>query len=257
MLCACGVLTREEALEALDEIELSSQAEALTAGAIELSTEFTIGEGAQSAGEELHDFIAAEIPCAEVALSAGQLSVEYGAKPGSCSYRGRRYRGQHIINVSRNDADQVIVDHVWNDLESSGVRIDGTATVSWSREDQTRRVVHEAEWTRLRDGRAGEGSGERSQRPLGSGWALGFAVEGEREWRGPSGRSQLDMAGVEMRWVDPVPQAGRYTLDMPYTESLSAAFTRSSAATLRVTIAGKRRAFDFDVNGVPTSDTAE
>ncbi len=160
MLGACGALTREEARETLDEIELSSQAQALTAGAIELSAEFTIGEGPQSAGEELRDFIAAELPCAEVALSAGQLSIEYGAKPGSCSYRGQRYRGQH-------------------------------------------------------------------------------------------------MAGVEMRWIDPVPQAGRYTLDTPYAESLSAAFTRSSAATIRVTIAGKRRAFDFDVYGVPTSDTTE
>jgi hypothetical protein len=159
--------------------------------------------------------------------------------------------------VSRNDADQVIVDHVWNDLESGGVRVDGTATVSWSRSDQTRHIVHEAEWTRLRDGRTGEGSGDRVQRPLGSGWALGFAVEGEREWRGPSGRWQLDMAGVEMRWVDSVPQAGRYILDTPYAESLSATFTRSSDTTVRVTIAGKRRAFDFDVNTVPTSDTAE
>jgi len=257
MQCGCEALTREDAREVLDEIELSSQAQALTSGAVEVSAEFTIGEGVQSAGEELRDFIAAEIPCAEIALSSGQLSIEYGAKPGRCSYRGQRYRGQHIINVSRNDADQVIVDHVWNDLESDGVRVDGTATVTWSREDQTRRIVHEAQWSRLRDGRSGEGSGDRVQRPLGSGWALGFAVEGEREWRGPSGRWQLEMAGVEMRWVDPVPQAGRYTLDAPYSESLSATFTRSSDATIRVIIAGKRRAFDFDVNTESTSDTAE
>jgi hypothetical protein len=256
-LCACGVLTRDEAREALDEIELSSQAQALTSGAVELSTEFTIGQGAQSAGEELRDFIIAEIPCAAIALSPGQLSIEYGARPGRCSYRGQRYRGQHIINVSRNEADQVIVDHVWNDLENDSVRVDGTATVSWSLEDQARHIVHEAEWTRLRDGRTGEGSGDRVQRPLGSGWALGFAVEGEREWRGPSGHWQLDMAGVEMRWGDPVPQAGRFTLDPPYPESLSATFTRSSETAIRVTITGKRRAFDFDVNTVSSSDTAE
>jgi hypothetical protein len=257
IVSACGALTRDEAREALDEIELSSQAQALTSGAVEISTDFTIGEGVESAGEELRDFIAAEIPCAEITLSPGQLSIEYGARPGSCSYRGQRYRGQHIINVSRNDADQVIVDHVWDDLENDNVRVDGTATVTWSRADQTRHIVHEAEWTRLRDGRSGEGSGDRLQRPLGSGWALGFGVEGEREWRGPSGRWQLEMAGVEMRWVDPVPQAGRYTLDTPFGESLSATFARSGDTSIRVTIAGKRRSFDFDVNTLSTSQTPE
>jgi len=247
-LCACGALTREEAREALDEIESSSQAQALTSGSVELSADFTIGEGVQSAAEELRELIAAELPCAELALSPGQLSVEYGARPGACTYRGHRYRGQHIINVSRNDADQVIVDHVWNDLANERVSVDGTATVTWSLEDQTRHIVHEAQWTRAGDGRTGEGSGDRRERPLGSGWAEGFGVDGERQWRGQAGRWELEMAGVEMRWVDPVPQAGRYTLDTPYGESVSATFVRISEARIRVTIAGKRRSFDFDVD---------
>lgn len=257
LLCACGALTREDALEALEELEPSSQAQVLSAGAVEIGTNFTIGEGAPSAAEELREFLAAELPCAAVSLSPGQLSIEYGAKPGRCSYRGQRYQGQHVINVSRNDADQVIVDHVWNDLENDSVRIDGTATVSWSRDDQSRRVVHEAEWTRLRDGRHAAGSGDRMQRPLADGWAAGFAVEGEREWLSPSGHWQLDMAAVEMRWADPVPQAGRYTLEAPDSESLSATFTRASDTTVRVAIAGKRRAFDFDVNTASTSAMAE
>jgi hypothetical protein len=257
LLCGCGALTRDEAREALDEIELSSQVQALTSGAVEIGTDFTIGEGVQSAGEELRDFIAAELPCAEIALSPGQLDIEYGAKPGGCSFRGQRYRGQHIINVSRNDADQVIVDHVWNDLANDSVRVDGTATVTFSRADQARHIVHEAEWTRVRDGRGGEGSGDRLQRPLGSGWALGFGVEGEREWRGPAGRWVLDMVGVEMRWQDPVPQVGRYAVDTPYGETLSATFARTSNTRIRVTIAGKRRAFDFDVNTLSTSERAD
>jgi hypothetical protein len=137
------------------------------------------------------------------------------------------------------------------------VRVDGTATVTWSQEDLTRHIVHEAEWTRLRDGRTGEGSGDRLQRPLGSGWAIGFGVEGEREWRGPSGHWQLEMTGVEMRWIDPVPQAGRYSLDTPYGEGLSATFARTTATQIRVTIAGKRRSFDFDVETLPMSQAPE
>ncbi|HTV18588.1 MAG TPA: hypothetical protein VMG12_07960 [Polyangiaceae bacterium] len=248
LLCGCGALTREEARDALEEIEISSQAQALTSNSVELSTDFTIREGAQSAAEELRDFIAAELPCAEITLSPGQLGIEYGARPGDCSYRGQRYQGQHLINVSRNDADQVIVDHVWNALGNGRVRVDGTATVTWSRADQTRHVVHEAQWTRIIDGRTGEGSGDRLQRPLGSGFAEGFGVDGEREWRGQTGHWELVMSGVEMRWADPVPQAGRYTLDTPYDESLSATFTRTGDTRIRVTIAGKRRSFDFDVN---------
>lgn len=235
----------------LDEIELSSGAQALTAGTIEISTQFTLGQGTRSAAEELRDFIAAELPCAEITISPGQLGIEYGSRPGACSFRGQRYRGQHLINVSRNDASQVIVDHVWNELSNDRLRVNGTATVTWSREDQTRHIVHEAQWTRIVDGRSGEGSGDRLQRPLGSGWAEGFGVDGEREWRGQSGRWELEMSGVEMRWIDPVPRAGRYTLETPFEEGVSATFARTGGTTIHVTIAGKRRSFEFDVNTLP------
>jgi hypothetical protein len=65
------------------------------------------------------------------------------------------------------------------------------------------------------------------------------------------------MIAVEMRWQDPVPQVGRYTLDTPYGETLSATFARTADTRIRVTIAGKRRAFDFDVNTLSTSDPAD
>lgn len=247
--CACGALTREEAREALDEIQVASQALSLTSGAIELSTDFTIGEGVQTAAEELRDAIAAALPCAEIALSPGQLGIEYGARPGACSQRGQPYRGQHLINVSRNDPEQVVIDHVWNDLDDGRVRVDGTATVTYDLLDQTRHIVHEAHWLRLRDGRTGEGSGDRVQRPLVSGFAEGFGTDGQREWRGRSGRWELAMNDVEMRWADPVPRAGRYTLATPFGESVTATFTGTGPSRIRVTVAGKRRSFDFEVEG--------
>ena len=243
-----GALTRDEARESLEEIQISSQAQALTSGAVEIGTSFSIGEGAQRAAEELRDFIAAQLPCAEIGLAPGQLSIEYGARPGDCTYNGQPYRGEHVINVSSNDAGQVVVDHAWTNLANERVRVNGTATVTWSLEDETRHVVHDLEWTRLSDGRTGEGSGDRLQHPLADGWAEGFGVDGERRWEGRSGSWELAMAGVEMRWRDPVPQAGRYTLDTPFDESVSVTFVRTSSSQIRVTIDGERRSFDFDVN---------
>jgi hypothetical protein len=243
-----GGLTREDAREALDEIQISSQAQALTSSAVEIGTSFSIGEGAQRAAEGLRDFVVAELPCAEVALGSGQVSVEYGARGDDCTYNGQHYRGEHVINVSSNDAGQVVVDHVWTNLENERVRVSGTATVTWSLEDQTRRVVHDLEWTRLRDGRGGQGSGDRLQHALAGGWSEGFGVDGERRWQGQAGSWQLTMDGVEMRWQDPVPQAGRYTLETPFDERVSATFVRTSSSQIRVTISGERRSFDFEVD---------
>ncbi len=252
---ACGALTKEEAKEALEEVKVASQAQALTSESVELSTNFTIGDAAEAAAEELRSFVESQLPCAEVTLEAGggqaTLTIDYGKNSGDCTYRGNTFSGRHIVNVARNDEELVQVDHVWEDFTNGQINLDGSATVEWDLNNKTRHVEHNAEWTRLSDGRSGVGSGDRMQRVLAGGIFEGFSVDGKRRWEGKSGDWDLDIDNVEMRWVDPVPQAGKYTLDTPFGKEVSLSFERVNATTIEVTVSGPRRSFDFRVLTLP------
>jgi hypothetical protein len=255
---ACGALTREEANEALEETKVASQAQALTSQSVELSTNFTIGGAVENAAAELRSFITSQMPCAEVTLElaggSANLTIEYGANAGNCTFRGHTFSGRHLVSVAKNDEDLVQVDHVWEGLSNGKVNLDGSATVEWDFENKSRHVVHNAVWTRLSDGRSGEGSGDRIQRPLDGGLIEGFSVDGKRAWKGESGDWDLDIDNVEMRWVDPVPQAGKYTLDTPFDKQLTLEFERVSATSIQVTVAGPRREFGFKVLTLPGGD---
>jgi hypothetical protein len=250
VLCACEPrLTADEARIAATEAALSSQAEALTSGSIEIATDFTLGEAVATAAEQIRDFIAAELPCAEVSLSAGQIEVEYGALPGDCTFRGHTFTGHHSITVSRNELDDVVVEHEWTELSNGLVSVSGEATVTWTLDAPSRRVVHHLEWTRLADGRSGVGDGDRTQRPLDGDLASGIVVDGVRSWEGARGEWELSINSVELRWIDPVPQAGSYSLATPFDKTVTVGFDRVDEDTIEVTVAGSgRREFHFDVS---------
>lgn len=245
--CKQQGLTRAEASEALEESQLSTQAASLTSGTVEITTNFTIGGAVEAAADELKAFYTDQLPCAEVSLEGSTLTVEYGVN-GVCEYRGQVYRGSHSVTVSRNDEDEVVVDHVWHDLRNEVVEVNGTASVTWSLASPSRRIQHELSWERLSDGRTGVGSGDRTQRPLESGIDTGFSVDGTRHWSGNSGEWDLSINGVEMRWVDPVPEAGSYSLDTPFDKQVTLAFDRVDETTIKVTVSGGDKSFDFDVH---------
>jgi hypothetical protein len=249
-LGGCGNLTREEAAQALDEAQVSSQASALTSSSVEITTDFTIGMAVEDAAAQIRTFVQTQLPCAEITLEGATLTIEYGARPGTCTYHGQTFSGTHAVSVMRNDMDDVVVHHVWDELSNGVVKVSGDATVTWSFENPSRHVVHELTWTRLADGRTGTGTGDRLQQPLPEGLAVGFQVSGERSWRGERGTWNLDINDVEMRWVDPVPQSGSYVLDTPFDKEVSMTFERESERTIKVTIAGGNREFEFRVNAL-------
>jgi hypothetical protein len=246
-------LTLAEAKEAVEESTLSDQAFSVVNGTVEISTNFTIGQAVEAAAEQLRDFIASQLPCAEITLATATLSVEYGANPGNCTYHGHTYSGVHTVTVSSADGD-VSVRHTWSDLSNGVVSVSGSADVTWSLQDESRHVKHELTWTRLSDGRQGVGSGDRTQTALAGGIAEGIRVDGARTWQGKSGRWDTSINNVEMRWVDPVPQSGSYVLATPFDKSLSMAFERVDEDTIKVTLASGGKSFSFNVNkaGVAT-----
>jgi hypothetical protein len=252
VLTACPkkeqAFTAAEARQSLEQASDASSAENLTAASVEISTNFTVGQGVDAAAAELRTFVASQIPCAEITLSGATLTIEYGVNDGSCTYRGHEFSGSHSITVSKNDADQVIVDHEWTDFSNGVLELDGTAHVTWDFEAESRRVEHESHWTHLASGRTGTGSGDRTQTLLEGGLAEGIRVDGSRSWQGQRGQWDLAIDGVEMRWADPVPQAGSYTLSTPFDKTVTLSFARKDEDTITVTVAGPKRSFDFDVS---------
>ncbi len=246
---AGGPMTEGEARSALEESTIESQAAALTTNSVEISTNFTIGKAVREAASELKTFIETQLPCAEIAIVDATLTVTYGAKPGSCTYRGHEFTGQHIVKVQKSEGE-VVVDHEWKDLSNGVVKVTGTAHVTWSFEDRTRHVEHDATWTRIADGRTGRGQGDMLQKPLEGGLTEGIEIDGSRSWTGARGKWDLAVEGVQMRWVDPVPQAGSYRLASPKGRSLVMSFARVDEDTIAVTVKNDTKEFTFDVNSI-------
>ena len=240
-------LTLAEAGQAVEEAAISGDAINLVGGSIEITTDFTIGEAVANAAAEIGDFIESQLPCAAITLENATLTVQYGANEGNCTYNGQTYSGTHIVSVEANEENDIVVSHEWQDLSNQRLSVSGFATVTWSLSDQTRRVVHELNWTRLSDGRTGTGSGDRLQGALDGNILNGFTVDGFRQWEGQAGEWDLDINNVEWRWIDPVPQTGSYALTTPNNKSLSLSFERVDDDTIKVTVAGTNRSFDFNV----------
>lgn len=246
---ADGPMTTGEAREALEESSVESQASSITASSVEISTNFTIGKAVKEAAGELKTFIETQLPCAEITLIDNTLSVTYGAKPGNCTYRGNQFTGKHTVKVEKNE-DEIVVDHTWTDLSNGKVKVSGTAHVTWDFDDKTRHVQHDLTWTRISDGRTGRGTGDRTQRPLAGGLTEGIQIDGNRTWTGQNGKWDLAIQGVQVRWADPVPQAGTYRLASPKGRSLELSFSRVDEDTIQVTLKNDTKEFKFNVNSI-------
>lgn len=250
-------MTVGEAQDALTEANTSSQAAALTQSSVEISTNFTIGKAVGDAAAELRTFIQSQMPCAAITIADSTLTVKYGALHGSCVYHGHTFSGTHTIHVAKNDQDQVLVDHTWADLSNGVVTVNGTAHVTWDFSEKYRDVQYDGTWTRLSDGRTGHGSGDVRQTPLSGGLAEGIQIDGSRTWQGASGKWDLSIQGVQARWEDPVPQAGKYILATPKNRSIELSFKRLDETTIECTLSSGNKSFKFDVKGVTADVTSK
>ena len=254
-LAACNPqgLTLAETLQALDEVGMENQALTSSSGTVEISTHFTIGQAVEDAADEVRAFIQSQMPCAEVSRDGAKLTVEYGVNAGNCTFHGQTYSGTHSVEIVSAQQGEVQVHHEWDALNNGRFEVSGTADVTWSSAEGSRRVVHELNWTRLRDDKQATGSGDRTQTPLPAGIIEGIGIEGSRGWSSDTGDWTLDIDGVEMRWIDPVPQAGTYELATPF-EGKSATFTfeRVDEDTIAVTVESGPNSFSFNVNKAGT-----
>ena len=242
-------LTAGEALKALEEVALSSQALNVASGSGEISTNFTIGQAVEAAAEELQEFIESQLPCAAITLDGATLNIEYGAYPlQDCTYNGQTYSGVHRITIASASAGNLVVEHEWEELANQTVSVTGSATVTWSTAEGSRNVVHELTWTRLADGWETVGGGDRTQAGLNGEITSGLTVDGTRYWTSERGAWDLDINNIELRWIDPVPESGFYELDTPFDKSATLSFSRVDEDTIAVTLASGEKEYSFNVS---------
>ena len=240
--CFLDELTWEEAKAALEEGASAGRVETFTGGVVEISTGFTLGQAAEDAAEELRGFLESQVPCSTVTRSGFTVTMDFGTLDDQCTWNGRTYAGVTRMTLRSVEDGQAVVEHEWVGMTDGLITLDGGAEVTWDGVARTRQVVHEVRWTD-ETGAVREGSGDRIQRLLDEDQGLqgGIQVDGERSWTGPTGDYLLDIAAVEMRPQDPVPQEGEYQLTIPSGKTATLAFHRLDADTIEVVLSGGRQ----------------
>jgi hypothetical protein len=81
--------------------------------------------------------------------------------------------------------------------------------------------------------------------PAWAGWIGGITMEGTRDWThvGDARDGEvwaLDMDGLELRWVDPAPQAGTVTVISPDAKELAITYSRVDDTTIQAILSGLR-----------------
>jgi hypothetical protein len=258
VLIACEAqpeMTYAEAGDALHQSMRSSGGEEATTEAIEVSTDFTIGEGLSDIAQTLADFWDSQADCTEVTVTANSVTVDYGGLNDTCTFNGKTYGGTHGITVVRADAGDVEVDHLWTDFTDGSVTVGGTADVTWSDDSGiTRDEVHDLTWTDGEGTLVATGDHTLSMLDPETGVTAGFTLEGVRDWDADDELWHLDIIDVEFRLQDPVPQAGVYAVTNPEGKVLTLTFERQDEETIRATLEGTREPLLFDINrlGIPT-----
>ena len=247
--CEFDSATAAEMRMAVDEVVATGQAASLEDGVIEITTDFTLGDGLQGVLAEVRAFVESQVPCSTIeAVDDHTLVIDFGTLDDGCEYRGRTFAG--IVTVSYEIAgDDVVVTHGYDGITDGRATLDGEAVVTWS--DRSRRVETAFQF----DGPRGEFSSDsdRTQTLIGE-RGDGIRVDGERNWRSDRGQSHLEIDGVEMRAVDPVPQDGAYVLTTANGREITMTFERIDEDTIEVVVSVGRRDRIFRVTSAGDVD---
>ena len=258
-LAALAFATSTIALAACDQVDPASRAEMREAvvavtelgdglGAqdeiIELTTSFTLGQGVEAAAEEIRAFVTSQVPCSTVTVQPGQVSIDFGDLSDSCVYRGRTYAG--VVTVALDlSGGGAHVTHTYEGFTGGRVTMDGTSNVDWNAGE--RHIVTDLDFTS--DDRSVHVESDRTQafRACEGVAAVCVSIEGSRQWTSERGDWDMTIAGVEARSIDPVPEAGTYTVLNPEGKEIGLSFSRVDEDTIEVSVTGGRRDLVFHV----------
>lgn len=238
--------TNQQVRDALAEVVLTGEALALEDGIVEITTSFTIGDGIEAIANEVRSFAQSQVPCSTVqSPQPGTLVIDFGELGDACRYRGKTYAGVVTVQWELGD-EAVVVTHDYDAITNGHVTLDGQAVVTWR--ERSRQVQTDLQF-------AGEDAtvevqSDRTQSLLGDRVEDGIKIVGYRDWSGPAGAWELDIDDVEFRLIDPIPQAGSYTLTTPQEQELTMSFERIDGDTIEVSVTGGRRDIVFRVTAL-------
>ncbi len=251
--CNAEGMSSLEALDALGEVNRSSRGEVAVGDVIEVSTDVTIGDRVEAAAETIAAFWESQAPCSTVTVEGAKVTIDYGSLQDNCTFDGATYAGVTTHEVVSTERGSLEVLHDYAGFTNGDVTVDGDATVTWTGEDATRRVETVHTWTDG-EGHIVEVTGDHVQGPLDvdedgpawAGWIGGITMEGTRDWTHVGDDQDgdvwaLDMQGLELRWVDPAPQAGVVTVTNPDGKDLTITYSRVDDTTIQAVLSGLRR----------------
>lgn len=236
-----------EMREALDEVVLAGQALTVENEILEITTDFTLGEAAQAIAEHVRAALESQIPCSTITVQDNTLTLDFGGLDDTCVYNGQTFAGVITLEITYDAvANTAVIDHDYQDLSNGVVTLNGSKTVTW--DEQSRHVVSD-----LMVARGDQTVHHTSDRVMtlldpDAGLAGGIVINGQHNWDNAKGPWELAVDAVELRWVDPVPQAGRYTLETPKAKIITLDFARVDADTIAVTLASGSRERVFHVS---------
>ncbi|MCA9708319.1 MAG: hypothetical protein KDK70_20890 [Myxococcales bacterium] len=236
--------SRSEMREAVVEVAELGDGLGAQDDVIELTTSFTLGQGAQAAAEEIRDFVRSQVPCSTVTLEPGLVSIDFGDLSDSCTYRGRTYAGVITVQVELPGQGAHVV-HTYEGFTGGRVTMDGQSVVDWNGGE--RHIVTDLQFTSAE--RTVDVQSDRTQTfsLCEDAEAVCVHIEGSREWTTPRGQWQMTIDDVHARSIDPVPEAGTYTVVNPEDRVIGLHFARLDEDTIRVEVTGGRRDLTFDV----------
>ncbi|MCA9691863.1 MAG: hypothetical protein KC636_19840 [Myxococcales bacterium] len=243
--CFDQVVTNAEMRAAVDELVADGQVLALENEVIELTTSFTIADGVEAVADEIRSWVESQLPCSTVTVEGAHLELDFGALDDSCTYNGHTFAGVIALDLTVSTG-QVVVDHTFTELTNGTVTLNGAKQVTWTRE--SRSITTDYNWATSE--RTVDATSDRVQTLLdpAAGVPGGIEINGKRHWTAESGAWDLQIDGVEIRWLDPIPQAGSYTLTIPSGKDLGLTFTRVDEDTIEARITGGRRDRIFLIN---------
>jgi hypothetical protein len=235
-----------ELREALEEVVIANQGEIVENEIIQITTDFTLGEAAQTIANNLRDALQSQIPCSTITVIDNTITMDFGSLDDTCVYNGQTFAGVISLEITYDAAgNQAIVDHDYQGLTNGTVTMNGTKTVTW--DEKARHVV--SDLMVERDGKTVHHTSDRVMTLLdpAAGLAGGIVINGSHQWENTKGPWELTVDGVEVRWIDPVPQSGSYVLDTPKGKTIDLSFSRVDADTIAVTLSAGTRELVFHV----------
>lgn len=231
---------------AVDESVATGEAASLEEGIIEITTDFTIGQGLHDVAGYIRGLVESQIPCSTVeSPAANTLVIDFGTTDDTCVYNGRTYAGVVTLSYSV-DGDKVIVEHGYDGVSNGRVTIDGEATVTWSAAAGggiARHIVSSFDLTGPRGDFHSEADRTQTFSDPGSGV---FAVEGDRQWSGPRGDGSATwQATIDLDFA--VPIDGAAEVHTPRGSVFDLAFAQIDEDTVEIRVTGGRRDHVFHV----------